>query len=130
MRIAVTYEDGMVGQHFGLTEYFKVYDVEEGKIVNSEVVSSNGQGHGMLAFVLKDEQVDLLICGGIGMGARNALNAAGIDLIAGAAGEADEIVKAYLEDRLVLDSDGTCHHHDHEEGHQCHHDDCGDHICH
>ena len=49
MKIAVTYEDGKVFQHFGHTEQFKVYDVEDGKVVKSEVVGTNGQGHGALA---------------------------------------------------------------------------------
>ena len=49
MRIAVTYEDGQVFQHFGHTEQFKIYDVEDGKIVNAVVVPTNGSGHGALA---------------------------------------------------------------------------------
>ncbi|MBQ1534910.1 MAG: NifB/NifX family molybdenum-iron cluster-binding protein [Erysipelotrichaceae bacterium] len=126
MRIAVTYENGYVGQHFGHTEEFKVYDVEDGGIVNTQILSSNGQGHGMLAVVLKEADVELLICGGIGMGARNALSEMGIELIPGAQGKADDVVRAYLSGTLEYDPDETCHHHDHDHEHGCN----GDHHCH
>ena len=139
MRIAVTYENGMIGQHFGHTEEFKLYDIENDRIVREQLISSNGQGHGMLAGILKEAQVDLLICGGIGMGARNALAEAGIDLVPGTDGPADKTVSAYLQGTLVYDPEGSCHHHDHEgdhchhehEGDHCHHENgCGDHHCH
>ncbi len=122
MRIAVTYENGYVGQHFGHTEEFKVYDVEDGGIVNTQILSSNGQGHGMLAVVLKEADVELLICGGIGMGARMALQEVGITLLPGVDGNCDEVIAAYLSNTLSFDPNETCHHHDHEEGHDCHHE--------
>ncbi len=131
MRIAVTYENGMIGQHFGHTEEFKLYDVEEGKIVKEQIISSNGEGHGMLAGVLKEAQADLLICGGIGMGARMALEEVGIDLIPGVEGNADDVVNAYLDQSLAFDPDTVCHQHDHEEDHDCGHDHCHhEHSCH
>jgi predicted DNA-binding protein (UPF0251 family)/predicted Fe-Mo cluster-binding NifX family protein len=80
MRIAVTYENGMIFQHFGHTQQFKVYDVQDGKIVSSQVVDTNGSGHGALAGVLTALNADALICGGIGGGAQMALAAAGIAL--------------------------------------------------
>ena len=70
MRIGVTYADGQIFQHFGHTEEFKIYDVEDGRVTASEVVSTNGSGHGALAGVLKTLKVDVLICGGIGGGAQ------------------------------------------------------------
>lgn len=124
MRIAVTYENGMIGQHFGHTEEFKLYDVEEGRIIRQELISSNGQGHGMLAGVLKEADADLLICGGIGMGARMALQEAGIGLIPSVQGNADDAVNAYLNRSLEYDPDAACHHHEHKEGHDCSHDHC------
>ena len=131
MRIAVTYENGMIGQHFGHTEEFKLYDVEKGKIAKEQIISSNGEGHGMLAGVLKEAQADLLICGGIGMGARMALEEVGIDLIPGVEGNADDVVNAYLDQSLAFDPDSVCHQHDHEEGHDCGHDHCHhEHKCH
>ncbi len=122
MRIAMTYENGTVGQHFGRTEYFKIYDIEEGRIVREEVVSTNGEGHGALAGVLKELRVDKLICGGIGMGARMGLEELGIDLLPGVDGDCESVMNAYLENSLSYDPDETCHHHDHEDGHDCHHE--------
>lgn len=129
MRIAVTYEDGQVFQHFGHTEVFKLFDVEKNQIISSAVLSSNGAGHGALAGVLFNNKVDVLICGGLGTGAMNALTEAGIKVIAGATGNVDEAVKAYLEGKLVS-TGSNCHHHDHEEGHSCGSHGCGSHGCH
>ena len=97
MRIAVTYENGQIFQHFGHTETFKIYDVEEGKVVHSEVVDTNGSGHGALAGVLNALNADVLICGGIGGGAQTALAAAGIKLFGGVSGDADEAVEAFYQ---------------------------------
>ncbi|MCR5155032.1 MAG: DUF134 domain-containing protein [Lachnospiraceae bacterium] len=132
MRIAVTYELGEIGQHFGKTEQFKVYDVENGEIKSSQVIDTNGNGHGALAGFLRAAEVEVLICGGIGMGARNALAEVGIKLFPGASGNADENVKNYLAGNLNYDPDTQCHHHDHEheEGHNCHHGNCGSTSCH
>jgi len=121
-----------VFQHFGHTEYFKVYEVENGQVVKAEVVDTNGSGHGALAGVLQQLGVKALICGGIGGGARNALGAAGITIYGGVAGSADEAVAALLADRLNFDPDAKCDHHDHhhEEGHTCGDHGCGSHSCH
>lgn len=121
MRIAVTYENGQIFQHFGHTEQFKVYDAEDGKITAEHVVDTNGSGHGALAGFLADNQVDVLICGGIGGGAQNALAEAGIRLYGGVSGNADDAVKALLEGNLGYDPDVHCNHHDHGHGgsHQC-----------
>lgn len=129
-KLAVTYEAGQVFQHFGHTEQFKVYEVEEGKIVKSEVIDTVGEGHGALAGFLAERGVDTLICGGIGGGARAALAEAGIDLYPGVSGEADAAVNALLNGGLNYDPDTMCDHH-HEGDHDCHSDDhsCGGH-CH
>ena len=130
MKIAVTYDNGNIFQHFGKTEFFKVYEVEDGKVVSSEVIGSNGVGHGALAGLLEDRAVDVLICGGIGGGAQAALEEAGVELCAGAEGDADRAVEAYLKGELVS-SGANCDHHHHEEGHSCgdHEEDhgCGSH---
>lgn len=131
MRIAVTYENGEIFQHFGHTEQFKVYDVQDGKIVASEIVGTNGSGHGALAGVLTALNADALICGGIGGGARMALDAAGIRLYGGVSGNADQAVEALLAGKLDFDPDVQCSHHDHHgEGHDCGSHGCGEHHCH
>ena len=124
-RIAVTYDNGQVFGHFGRTEAFKVYEVEDGQVVGSEVIESNGIGHGALAGFLAENTVDVLICGGIGGGAMAALAEAGIEVCAGAEGDTDEVIETYLKGQL--ESAGvTCDHHgeghscgEHEDGHSC-----------
>ena len=118
MKIAVTYDNGNIFQHFGKTETFKVYEVEDNKVVSSEVIGSNGEGHGALAGLLAGQNVDVLICGGIGGGAQTALAEAGVELCSGAQGDADQAVEAYLKGELVSRG-ATCDHHHHEEGHSC-----------
>ena len=113
MKIAVTYENGQVFQHFGHTEQFKVYNVEDGRVVSSQIVGSDGSGHSALASMLSEKSIDVLICGGIGGGAQAALEEAGIELCAGASGSADEAVEAYLRGELV-NTGANCDHHDEE----------------
>ena len=115
MKIAVTYDNGSVFQHFGKTENFKIFEVENGAIISSEVVSSNGAGHSALAGFLADAGVDVVICGGIGGGAQAALSEAGIKVCAGVSGDVNEAAESYVNGTLECTSEGTCDHH-HEEG--------------
>ena len=116
MILAATYENGDIFQHFGHTEQFKLYEVEDGRIVSSEILPANGAGHGALAALLKSRRVDVLICGGIGPGAQSALAERGIEVCAGASGPADEAAAAWLRGELA-DTGANCHHHgEHEDG--------------
>lgn len=125
MKIAVTYQNGQIFQHFGHTEQFKIYIAENGKIISSEVVDTNGSGHGALAGLLSSLGVDTLICGGIGGGAQMALMQAGIKLYGGVTGSSDAAVEALLMGTLGFNPNVKCDHHDHHgEGHTC-----GDHGC-
>lgn len=133
MKIAVTYENGQIFQHFGHTEQFKLYEILDGKITHTEVVDTNGSGHGALAGFLMQHGVDTLICGGIGGGAQMALAEAGIRLYGGVSGDADAAVNALLSGGLAYNPDVRCNHHDHEHGeggHTCGHHGCGSHSCH
>ena len=132
MKIAVAYENGQIFQHFGHTEQFKLYEVENDKIVRTEVVDTNGSGHGALAGFLMQNGADVLICGGIGGGAQNALAEAGIRIYGGVSGEADAAVHALLSDALNYNPNVRCSHHDHEhgaDGHTCGSHGCGKHSC-
>ncbi len=126
MRIAITYDNGEIFGHFGHTEQFKLYDVQDGKILDSHVVNTNGSGHGALAGFLSAHNVDVLICGGIGMGAQNALADAGIKLYGGVCGNADVAAQMLVEGKLDYNPNVMCNHHGHEhgEGHNC-----GEHKC-
>ena len=120
MKIAVPFENGMVFQHFGRSEQSKFYEVENGAVLHSEVVSTNGQGHGALVGFLVQHGANVVLCGGIGTGAQVALMQAGIQMFGGISGLADVAVSNYLSGRLVFDPDVHCTHHDHDEGHSCH----------
>ena len=126
MKIAVTYDNGNIFQHFGKTENFKVYEVEDNQVVSSEVIGSNGTGHGALAGLLSEQGVDVLICGGIGGGARTALAEAGIELYPGVSGSADAAVNSLLNGTLLYNPDTVCAHHHHEGGHDCGRHSCGE----
>ena len=125
MKLAVTYENGQIFQHFGHTQQFKVYTIEDNTIQESHIISSNGAGHGALATLLQEESINTLICGGIGGGAQNALTQAGITLYGGVQGEADAAVNDFLAGKLAYDPAVHCDHHNHGEGHVC-----GNHGCH
>lgn len=132
MNIAVTYENGQIFQHFGHTEQFKVYEIDNNTVVKSFVVDTNGQGHGALAGFLSLNNIEVLICGGIGGGAQMALAEAGIKLYGGVSGDADAAVEAYLAGNLDLNPNVQCNHHEHDhgEGHNCGNHGCGSHSCH
>ena len=127
MKIAVTYENGQIFQHFGHTAQFKVYEIQDNQIISSHVVDTAGSGHGALAGFLMQHGINILICGGIGGGAQNALAQAGIKLYGGGTGEADAAVQALLENNLQFNPNVHCSHHDHQHGQEGH--TCGDHGC-
>ena len=61
MKIAVTYQDGKIFQHFGHTEKIKVYDVEDKKIMATKVLTTDGNGHSAIADFLNDADAKVLI---------------------------------------------------------------------
>ena len=126
MKIAITYDNGQIFQHFGRTEKFKIYDVDNGEIKESCVVVPDGQGPGALAEFLRQKGVDALICGGIGGGARELLSQAGIKIYGGASGSCDEAANALLRGTLVYNPDVQCSHHEEHHGGECGHSCHGD----
>ena len=122
MRIAVTYENGEIFQHFGHTEQFKLYDIEDGRIIGEQILDSDGNGHCALAGLLQTAKVDALICGGIGMGAIMALSDSGIRVYPGVQGRSDDVARAFAKGRLEYNPEARCdpHGQHHEEGGHCH----------
>lgn len=129
MKVAVTYENGQIFQHFGHTEQFKLYDVEDGQVTASVIADTNGSGHGALAGFLQQAGVDTLICGGIGGGAQQALSEAGIRLFGGVSGDADQAVAMLLAGNLVYNPEVMCSHHGEGHGDTCKEHGCGEHHC-
>lgn len=118
MRYAITMENNLVFQHFGKCPQFLLVDMEQDEIKSKQILSSGGSGHGALADLLADAKVHTLICGGIGQGARNALAAKGISIIAGQQGNVDMVIDQLKNGTLKDDPSGSCNHH-HEDGHDC-----------
>lgn len=122
IRIAVTTdENNKVFQHFGKSETFTIYEVSGEELISKSTVSSNGSGHSELVTLLTEQKINVLICGGIGMGAMEGLMSAGILVIPGAQGDADVVTAAYLDGSLSDSTNPTCDHHHSHEGH----DHCG-----
>ncbi len=129
-KIAVTTENGMIFQHFGKTQTFTIYETENGQILSKNILDAGANGHSALAGLLQQNRVDVLICGGIGQGAKEALKSCGIDIVPGAVGSVDQAVKDYLMGALIGNPDFMCNHHGHEhEGHSCGEHGCGSHSC-
>lgn len=101
MKIAVTYDNGNVFQHFGKTENFKVYEVEDNKVVSSEVIGSNGTGHGALAGLLAEQGIDVLICGRHRRRCTECTCRGWHSVMLRRIGNTDEAVEAYLKGELV-----------------------------
>ena len=128
MKIAVTCENDQVFQHFGHTPGFAVFETEAGKIISEKRISSGDSGHGALAVLLSEEKIDLLICGGIGGGAVNALAQANIFVVGGAEGNVREVTEAFLNGTLQVRAEYHCNHHQ-SDGHNCGSHGCGSHSC-
>lgn len=123
MKIAVTYENGSVFQHFGHTKQLKIYDVEDNSIKDEKILDVNGSGHGALVELLSANNVEVLICGGIGSGAKEGLEKANIKYYGGVTGSADAAVSDLLNEKLKYDKNAHCEHHDNHEH------SCGEHKC-
>lgn len=130
MRIAVTHENGEIFQHFGHTAEFKIYEINDNKITRTDVIGTGTSGHGALSGMLSAIGVSVLICGGIGAGAQNALGKVGISIYGGVKGDADKAVEAFLEGKLQYNPDAKCDHHGHGDDHECGDHGCGEHSCH
>lgn len=136
MIIAVTTQQQEVFQHFGSCKEFTLYHVENGTIVEKpQTLDTSQSGHGALAALMEEKQVNILICGGIGQGAKNALHIRGIEIVAGVSGKVDDAVKRYLSGELVGNPDFVCSHNhesgeDHGCGHHTEHEDGPNHTCH
>lgn len=129
MKIAITYEKGLIFQHFGKTPSFLLVEAEGKELKSTDVVSTEGSGHSALIQFLAERKVDTVICGGIGDGARNGLEAIGINVVAGQIGSAEAALHFYLNGDLKDNPAGKCNHH-HTGDHDCGSHDCGSHSCH
>lgn len=124
MVIAATYKDEKVYQHFGHTPHFKIYTVTDDGQIGMEVIDTKGQGHKAMADLLYEKEVNVLICGDIGLEAYRLLDEYGIRIYAGYSDYADICMVAYLHDNLVRATEAVCEGHD-----DCEKGECGDCHC-
>lgn len=129
MKVAVTCENNQVFQHFGHTPEFAIFKFEDGQLVSEKILSSGDSGHGALAGLLAIENVDILICGGIGGGAINALADAGIQVVGGADGNVKDVALAFVAGTLQVRENFHCSHHHHGDNHSCGSHKCGGGSC-
>lgn len=112
MIVAVPYENNQIFQHFGHTKEFKIYTIKNNQVIKSEIVPTNGSGHGALSLLLKNYNVTDLICGGIGVGAQNALKAYNINIYGGVNKKPDLAVNDLINNSLDYNKNASCDHHD------------------
>lgn len=119
MKIAATYdkETGNIFQHFGKTQNFKIYEIEDGKILSSEIIDNGGFGHHDLVGYLKNLGVETLILGNRGQGAIDALRNGGLPEIPGVTGNADEAALSFAQGTLKGNPNAVCAH-KHEHHHE------------
>lgn len=128
MKIAITCNNNEVFGHFGHTPEFAIFEIVDNKVISKEILNTGDSGHGALATLLADKQIELLICGNIGPGAINALKNANIQVIGGADGNVDDVANAYANNTLKVRENFHCNHH-HNEHHSCSSHNHGSHSC-
>lgn len=116
MKIAVATEGSNVSGHFGKCENFTIAEIENSEVKNKVVVNTQGNQHGLLPAFLASHNVNVVIAGGMGEGARQGLTSKGIEIITGASGNIDEVINSFLNGRLQSSNTG-CAGHSHSHGH-------------
>ena len=119
MNIAVTTENDDVFQHFGTCRQFTIFEVEMERVISYKVIHACAEGHGALVRLMKEENVNVLICGGIGGSAKNALRVNGIEIIAGVQGKVKVAVKRYLSGEVLGIPHFVCSHNHGGDNHTC-----------
>lgn len=124
MIIAVTTEGNTIFQHFGQCKTFTLYEVEAGKVKSKAVLDTSESGHSALVNVLQNKDVDVVLCGGIGGGAKTGLAGAGIQVVPALTGNIDDLVQKYINGESMGNVDYECNHKHGEGEHHSHECNC------
>lgn len=118
MKIGMPKNGEFLNQHFGQSREFLIASVENGQVVKKKEISGESlqHNHAGLSGLFLTEGVSLVITGGIGQPALNALIENGLQVIRGASGTCDEVLEKYTQGELS-DKNVTCNHHG-EHSHQ------------
>lgn len=126
MKIAMPARDGQINEHFGTTQEFAIIELVNNEVKNLEIISNEGlqHNHGGIANMLKNENIEVIICGGIGGHMIQALQQMGLRVVNGASGSLKQTAEAFANGTLVTrpvscSCSGGHHHHHHGGG--CHH---------
>ena len=121
MVVAIAQENGTVCGHFGKCASFALFTIEDGKITAQRDLDASAHGHDLLAGFLKENGADAVICGGMGQGAKETLDALGMTAMTGVTGDVRQVAEAYAAGTLVFSDNASCagHGHHHGEGHSC-----------
>jgi predicted Fe-Mo cluster-binding NifX family protein len=124
MKIAVASMQNEVSQHFGHCEKFRLFDIKDGIVISiDEIINPAQHSHGQLPAMLMQHGVNVVVAGGIGTGAKQLLQNAGITVYSGVNGNVEEAVNLFLLGKLE-DANTDCgHHHGDDHGHGHHHGD-------
>lgn len=114
MKIAIAINDGRCSQHFGHCEGYEVFEVENNNIENKEFLDSPPHTPGLLPKFLHENGVNVIIAGGMGQRAQDLFAQNNIEVIVGAEGDANELIKKFIESKLVSDK-SICTNHENEE---------------
>lgn len=115
-----TNDEVTVEEHFGHCEKFVVYSVKEGEIVKKEVLDAPEHAPGVFPKFIAENNINVVITGGMGQRAIDLIKANGGQVILGASGEIEEVLEIYLQGSLYSKGSACAHHH-HEERHKCEH---------
>lgn len=121
MRIAIPDNNGEVNQHYGQSKVFSIIDIENNQniiFVDSVSTQNLQHNHGGLANLLKSQNVEVVIVGGIGQGALDGLNANGLKVLFGASGPIKSVAESFAKGEFISKK-VMCNHHG--EGHHHHH---------
>lgn len=114
MKIAIASEGNNVSGHFGFCEEFKMYEIEDGKVLNTKSIPNPGHKPGFLPVFLKEQGANIIVSGGMGGSAQQLFSDNGIEVIVGAQGSCDNIINTYIKGEL--ESTGSiCNDHAHED---------------
>ena len=123
-KIAIPTSEGALFPHFGKAPQVTIFDVEEGKVVNKEIMTSPEHAHGAMPRFLQGLGVTDVLCGGLGAGAVKMLGEMNINVYGGAPALPVDDVLAKFIDGSIEYGDSTCHHDACNGEHKGHHHDC------
>jgi predicted Fe-Mo cluster-binding NifX family protein len=110
MKIAVSTDSGQVSAHFGRCSEYTIFEVEDNKVINKEIIPNPGHEPGFLPRYLSERGVSCIIAGGMGPRAQQLFVQNNIKAVIGAYGDVDSVVEQYLQGTIELGED-ACEHH-------------------